>query len=80
MVAKFVGSVISAIMLLITPMFPLSAPFKARLETLSARVPNAWYCQSYLKTSPQKVLDNAKQYMERQRPNKPVRTTGFRPI
>ena len=30
--AKFVWSVISAIMLLITPMLPLSAPFKARLK------------------------------------------------
>ena len=34
----------------------------------------------HLITSPQNDLDNAKQYMESERPNRPVRMTGFRPI
>ena len=73
-------SVISTRMLLITPTLPLSAPFKARLEKCLLGSFQGQTCESYLKMNPEKVFDSAKQYMESERPNRPVRMTGFRPI
>ena len=35
--------------------------------------------EAHLKTRPQNVVDNPKQYIDSDRPNKPVRITGFRP-
>ena len=60
--ATFVSSVSSPMMLLMTPMLPLSAPLRER-ET----------------TRPAKVRERPKQYMERERPRKPVRMMGLRP-
>ena len=34
----------------------------------------------HLSTSPQNVLDKAKQYMESERPKRPIRITGFLPM
>lgn len=61
--AKLVESVMSTIMLLITPTLPFKAPFRARLST-----------------SPEKVVDRPKQYIEIDNPNRPVKMTGFRPM
>ena len=71
---------ISIIVLLITPILPFSAPFKARLGTCQLVFLGSNAVHSHLKANPQKVFDNAKQYMESERPNRPIRITGFLPI
>ena len=38
------------------------------------------YQATYLSTTPQNVLDSPKQYIEIDRPKRPVRSTGLRPI
>lgn len=76
----FVESVISAIMLLSTPMLPLRAPLRLRLQygvimsdtASAARV-------AHLTTRPQKVRDRPKLYMDNESPKSPVMMTGFRP-
>ena len=36
--------------------------------------------EKHLITNPRKVFDKPKQYIETDKPNKPVKMTGFRPI
>ena len=47
---------------------------------LSVLVFSNEYHDSYLKANPQKVFDNAKEYTESARPNRPARRMGFLPM
>jgi hypothetical protein len=79
--AKLVESVISTIILLITPILPFKAPFRARLSVKCLAIGTHGKIErSNLRTSPKKVLDRPKQYIEIDNPNNPVKMTGFRPM
>ena len=50
------------------------------VETVSRDKDERQKTPSDLNTNPQKVLDRPKQYIEMDKPNKPIKMTGFRPI
>ena len=56
----------------------LSAPFKLRLKGILANLITG--ARTYLKTSPQKVVESPKQNIEIDSPKSPIRMMGFRPI
>jgi hypothetical protein len=84
--AIFVSSVSSANILLITPMFPLSMPFKHRLEwnlIKMSKVTKPLRSETkkqYLKTSAQKERESPKRMIEMIVPRRPNRRTGLRPM
>lgn len=59
----------------------LRAPFKARLfeQTHEIHYRSHSILMTYLMTSPQNVVDKPKQYMDIERPKRPIRMTGLRP-
>lgn len=79
----FVESVISASILFMTPMLPFKAPFKLRLAI--GKNISTWHwalgmgLNDYLITAPQNVRERPKQYMDNDKPIRPVMNTGFRP-
>ena len=73
-----VSSVRSAIMLFMTPMFPLSIPFKKRLAH-PVRVKYSAERATHLRTRAQKERERPKRRHETEVPRRPQRSTGFRP-
>ncbi len=84
--AIFVSSVSSASILLITPMFPLSMPFKQRLvwdlieNGIVTKLRSEKQIKTYLKTSAQKERERPKRMIEMIVPRRPHRRTGLRPM
>src|SRR5258708_33623647 len=78
--AMFVSSVSSAIMLFITPAFPLSIPFKHCLWPNTVRVDySLGPSRTHLKTSAGKERERPKRRLETILPRRPHRSTGLRP-
>src|SRR5260370_7032842 len=84
--AIFVSSVSSASILLITPMFPLSMPFKQRLvwnlieNGIVTKLRSEKQIKTYLKTSAQKERENPQRMIELLMPKRPHHKPRFRPL